>query len=51
RRQRGGGVAYHGQHPCRAGHPRPGRGQGQPARAVATRSAVSTKGQAAGRHT
>ncbi|RWV85648.1 hypothetical protein GW17_00052544 [Ensete ventricosum] len=28
RRQRGEGVANHGQLPCRAGHPRSGRDQG-----------------------
>ncbi|RWV84293.1 hypothetical protein BHE74_00017012 [Ensete ventricosum] len=48
RRQQGGGAANHGQPPCRAGHPRLGRGQGPlqgggwlrpaaPAGAIATR--------------
>ncbi|RWW60378.1 hypothetical protein BHE74_00032631 [Ensete ventricosum] len=32
RRQRGGGAASHDQPPYRAGHPRPGRGQGHFAR-------------------
>ncbi|RRT31446.1 hypothetical protein B296_00046191, partial [Ensete ventricosum] len=31
-KERGGGAASHGQPPCRAGHPWPGRGQGQLAR-------------------
>ncbi|RWW28557.1 hypothetical protein GW17_00006965 [Ensete ventricosum] len=57
------GAASHGQPPCRAGHPRLGRGQGQPigaapacmascgqpARAAAARSVTPAKGQATGR--
>ncbi|RZS28866.1 hypothetical protein BHM03_00062513 [Ensete ventricosum] len=32
RTQQGGGSTSHGQPPCKAGHPRLGRGHGHPAR-------------------